>query len=56
MLKIAAITLVVYSTVALCALWYYETPTIGCGQIRTVGPDGVSASGAYYCHIILKPR
>ena len=57
MLKVCAIALAVYSTLALCALcWWFEFPSIGCGAIPKVGPDGVTASGAYYCHVIVKPR
>jgi len=56
MLKFCAIALAVYSTLTLCALWWFEFPSIGCGAIPKVGPDGVTASGAYYCHVIVKPR
>ena len=53
MLKIGALALV-YSTL-IAALSYYET-TIGCGQIPKIGVDGVTTSGAYYCHVIVRPR
>jgi hypothetical protein len=56
MLKIGAIALAIYSTIALCALWWFEFPTIGCGAIPRISADGVAGSGAYYCHVIVKPR
>ena len=56
MLKVSAIALIVYSAIALAALWWFEIPTIGCGQIPKLSSDGVTASGAFYCHVIVKPR
>jgi hypothetical protein len=56
MLKMGAIALAYSAIAALGALWWFEVPTIGCGAIRQVGAGAVSTSGAYYCHVILKPR
>ena len=48
------IALVAYVAIALGAFWYFETPSIGCGQIRKLGDQtGATMSGAYYCHIIV---